>query len=155
MEWLCAGARLGHDAMTTKAGPGMTVTQLIYYSQPFGFDDAMLNGILLQARRCNARDGLTGALIVRRDLYLQMLEGPEAAVTATFARIKRDDRHLAVKPLACEAVAARLFPDWTMRDDPAQSWLWDEQAVGDGALDRAGVEALRGVFARVAASETV
>ena len=26
----------------------MTLTQLIYYSQPFGFDDAMLDGILLQ-----------------------------------------------------------------------------------------------------------
>jgi hypothetical protein len=133
----------------------MTVTQLIYYSQPFGFDDAMLNGILLQARRNNARDGLTGALVVRRDLYLQLLEGPDAAVTATFERIKRDNRHLAVKALSCEAVDVRLFPDWTMRDDPAQSWLWNEDAVGDGALDRAGVDALRGVFARVAASEVV
>jgi hypothetical protein len=133
----------------------MTITQLIYYSQPFGFDDSMLNGILLQARRNNARDGLTGALVVRRDLYLQLLEGPEAAVTATFERIKRDNRHLAVKRLACETVEARLFPDWTMRDDPAQSWLWSEDAVGNGALDSAGIEALRGVFARVAASEVV
>ena len=133
----------------------MTVTQLIYYSQPFGFDEAMLNGILLQARRNNARDGLTGALVVRRDLYLQLLEGPEKAVLATFERIKRDNRHLAVKILSCETANARLFPDWTMRDDPAQSWLWSEDAVGDGALDRAGIDALRGVFARVAASEVV
>ena len=133
----------------------MTITQLIYYSQPFGFDDSMLNGILLQARRNNARDGLTGALVVRRDLYLQLLEGPEAAVTATFERIKRDNRHLAVKVLSFEPVALRLFPDWTMRDDPAQSWLWSETEVGNGALENAGVEALRGVFARVAASEVV
>jgi hypothetical protein len=145
----------GMMARIMEAGPGMTVTQLIYYSQPFGFDEAMLNGILLQARRNNARDGLTGALIVRRDLYLQMLEGPEAAVVATFARIKRDDRHLAVNSLACETVGSRLFPDWTMRDDPAQSWLWNEQAVSEGALDRAGIAALRDVFARVAASEVV
>ena len=33
----------------------MAITQLIYCSQPFGFDDAMLGGILLQARRNNAR----------------------------------------------------------------------------------------------------
>lgn len=133
----------------------MTITQLIYYSQPFGFDDSMLNGILLQARRNNARDGLTGALVVRRDLYLQLLEGPEAAVQATFARIKRDNRHLAVKVLSCAPAELRLFPDWTMRDDPAQSWLWSEAEVGDGALDRADIAALRDVFARVATSEVI
>ncbi len=132
----------------------MAITQLIYYSQPFGFDDAMLNGILLQARRNNAHDGLTGALIVRRDLYLQLLEGPEQAIAATFAAIKRDNRHLAVKALVQDSVAARLFPDWSMRDDPAQSWLWTEPEVGDGALERAGAAALREVFARVAASPT-
>lgn len=129
----------------------MTVTQLIYYSQPFGFDDAMLDGILLQARRNNPKNDLTGALIVRGDLYLQLLEGPEAAVMATFARIARDDRHLAVRLLVHEPVAARLFPDWTMRDDPAQSWLWSATEVADGALDGASPAALRGVFARVAA----
>jgi hypothetical protein len=129
----------------------MTLTQLIYCSQPFGFDDAMLDGILLQARRNNRRDGLTGALIVRGDLYLQLLEGPEAAVAATFGRIARDDRHLAVKLLVREGVANRLFPDWTMRDDPARTWLWSAAEVADGALDRASVDDLRGVFARVAA----
>ncbi|KAB7646230.1 BLUF domain-containing protein [Polymorphobacter fuscus] len=132
----------------------MTLTQLIYYSQPFGFDDAMLNGILLQARRNNARDGLTGALIVRGDLYLQLLEGPEPALLATFARIRRDNRHLAVRQLSLAAVEARLFPEWTMHDDPAQSWLWDERAVGDGALDRASVAELGAVFARVKESAT-
>jgi hypothetical protein len=129
----------------------MAVTQLIYYSQPFGFDNAMLDGILLQARRNNPRDGLTGALIVRGDLYLQLLEGPEAAVMATYARIARDDRHLAVKLLVHETVAERLFPDWSMRDDPAQSWLWSADEVADGALDLASAEDLRSVFARVAA----
>jgi hypothetical protein len=129
----------------------MSVTQLIYYSQPFGFDDAMLDGILLQARRNNPKLDLTGALIVRGDLYLQLLEGPEAAVMATYARIARDNRHLAVKLLVQETVPARLFPDWTMRDDPARSWLWCAGEVADGALDSATPDDLRAVFARVAA----
>jgi hypothetical protein len=128
----------------------MAVTQLIYCSQPFGFDDAMLNGILLQARRNNPRNDLTGALIVRGDLYLQLLEGPQAAVDATFARIARDDRHLGVRLLVREIVAERLFPAWTMRDDPAQSWLWSAAEVADGALERASVAALRQVFERLA-----
>ena len=128
----------------------MTITQLVYYSQPFGFDDSMLNGILLQARRNNAPAGLTGALIVRADLYLQLLEGPDAAVTATFARIGRDNRHLAVRLVAQTTVAARLFPDWTMRDDPAQSWLWSAAEVGNGAIDRATPAEMHAVFERVA-----
>ena len=128
----------------------MSVTQLIYSSQPFGFDDAMLDGILLQARRNNARHGLTGALIVRGDLYLQLLEGPEAAVTATFAKIRQDNRHLAVKLLAHETVTARLFSDWTMRDDPAQSWLWNADEVDGGALQRATTTELQAVFQRIA-----
>lgn len=130
----------------------MMVTQLIYRSQPFGFDDAMLGGILLQARRNNARDGLTGALIVRGDLYLQLLEGPEAAVAATFGRIAADNRHLAVAHISQTRVSARLFPNWTMRDDPAQSWLWTAAEVAAGALDRAAPTTVRAVFERLAAN---
>ena len=128
------------------------MTQLIYRSQPFGFDDAMLGGILLQARRNNARDGLTGALIVRGDLYLQLLEGPDAAVATTYARIARDNRHLAVQRISAAPVTERLFPAWTMRDDPAQSWLWSPAEIDDGALDRAPPAAVLAVFERLAAT---
>ncbi len=129
----------------------MPLMQLIYHSQPFGFDDAMLDGILLQARRNNGRDGVTGALIVRADIYLQLLEGPETAVTGLFERIARDDRHLAVRQVSATTVAARLFPAWSMRDDPAQSWIWSAAEVADGALDRAGPEVVRGKFEQLAA----
>ena len=54
--------------------------QLIYSSQPFGFDEAMLAGILSGARYNNVRDGITGALICRQDIYLQLIEGPAAAI---------------------------------------------------------------------------
>ena len=133
----------------------MTFTQLIYASEPFGFDDAMLDGILLQARRNNERNGLTGALIVRADLYLQLIEGPDAAIAATFANINRDNRHLGVTLLVRETVTTRLFPDWTMRDDPAQSWLWDADAIHAGALARATPDVLRSVFVRAAADQRV
>lgn len=128
----------------------MTTTQLIYTSQPFGFDDAMLNGILVQARRNNRRCDITGCLICRHDMYLQLLEGPGDAIDALFAKIKADDRHLAVMQLSREIVPARMFPDWAMRDDPAQSWLWPPEAVASGALFQASPDALRAVFARVA-----
>ena len=132
-------------------GNAMMMTQLIYWSQPFGFDDAMLGGILIQARRNNVRDGLTGALIVRHDLYLQLLEGPAAAVDRTFGRIRDDNRHLAVTLLCRAEVPARMFPEWSMRDDPAQSWLWTAKEVEAGALERATPAEVVAVFGRLAA----
>lgn len=128
----------------------MTLHQLIYMSEPFGFDDGMLNGILSISRRNNVRDGLTGALICRRDIYLQLLEGPEAAVAATYARIKRDDRHLALVRLVSEPVETRLFPEWAMLDDPARTWLWTETEIAAGAIKAASPADVLGVFERVA-----
>jgi hypothetical protein len=128
----------------------LAITQLIYCSQPFGFDDAMLGGILLQARRNNARDGLTGALIARGDIYIQLLEGPAAAVTTTFARIVCDNRHLAVTRLCEIETDARMFPNWTMRDDVAPSWAWNAAEVEAGAPGNQSPEAVRAVFERLA-----
>ncbi len=124
--------------------------QLIYWSQPFGYDSAILGGILLGARRNNRRDGVSGALVCRHDIYLQLIEGPDAAIDALYARILRDDRHLDVRPLVSGTVAERMFPDWDMMDDPARSWMWSAAQVADGAVERASADEVRGVFARVA-----
>lgn len=124
------------------------VTQLIYRSQPFGFDDAMLSGILTVARRNNPRHAITGALICRGDLYLQLLEGDAAPIDALYQRIAQDDRHLDVTLLSRTEVADRMFPDWAMLHDPARSWLWSPAEIASGALDDAGPVALRAVFAR-------
>ena len=127
----------------------MRTTQLIYASTPFGFDYAMLNGILSVARRNNARDGITGALVCRADLYLQMLEGPRDAVAARFYKILGDDRHLDVKLIGCRDVETRLFPEWHMRDDPARSWMWTSEQVAGGALNAASEDDVRAIFARI------
>ncbi|MBB5049493.1 hypothetical protein HNR60_004271 [Rhodopseudomonas rhenobacensis] len=132
----------------------MSMIQLIYASRPFGFDEAMLNGILMDARRCNARDDITGALICRADLYLQLLEGPQAAVDATFARISDDHRHLDLRLLSRREVTKRLFPDWTMRDDPARSWMWSQQEVTAGAVERATAAEAVAIFERLAGEPT-
>ena len=97
----------------------MKLFQLIYGSRPFGFDSSILSGILLESRENNKRDGVTGALICRGDLYLQLLEGTEAAIKNTYERILKDDRHLEIKKLVWRRVPVRLFPEWAMRDDPA------------------------------------
>lgn len=127
------------------------VTQLIYMSEPFGYDDNILTSILATARRKNARDAITGALICRHDIYLQLIEGDAAAIDALFARISVDDRHLAVTLLNRVKVADRLFPKWAMLHDPARTWLWSADEVGRGAVRAATPETLQQVFARAGA----
>ena len=131
----------------------MTMHQLIYASRPFGFDEAALNGILVEARRFNAEHDITGALICRHDLYLQLLEGPQDIVETLYRRIAVDARHLEVELLVAQPVGKRLFPKWAMLDDPAQSWVWSMEAVARGATESesAGQEAL-GFFERLAAT---
>ena len=105
----------------------MSIFQLIYASTPFGFDEGTLAAILVVSRRNNARDDVTGALICRGDLYLQLLEGPQEMVERAFQQIEWDRRHVDVKLLSRRNVTERLFPGWAMRDDPARSWMWDSR----------------------------
>ncbi|MGZ2258937.1 BLUF domain-containing protein [Roseobacter sp. A03A-229] len=130
----------------------MSVWQLIYTSRPFGYDLTMLANILATSRSRNARNDITGALICRPDVFLQLLEGPEGKVQSTYARICEDDRHVEVTQLVSEAVPERLFPDWAMKHDPAVSWLWSPVEVHMGALHAASKVAIREVFVRSAAS---
>ena len=127
----------------------MSLMHLYYASTPFGFSESDLNKILSVARRNNARDGITGALICRSDLFLQMLEGPRTAVTAAFHRILGDDRHLDVVLIGSGDITARQFAKWHMRDDPARSWMWTQAQVAQGAVDATSAEDVRGEFARL------
>ncbi len=108
-----------------------------------------------KARSRNAREDITGALICRRDLYLQLLEGPEEAVEAAYSRIEEDDRHVEVTRLLSRPAAERLFPAWAMRDDPARSWMWTPEQVEGGAAVAASEADLIGVFGRLAREEPI
>ena len=98
---------------------------------------AILNGILLDARRNNTRDGITGALVCRHDIYLQLLEGPETPVQTAFERICRDDRHMGLRKVVSRHVTERIFGDWAMLHDPEISLIWTQAEVSEGALERA------------------
>lgn len=124
----------------------MRLCQLIYTSRPFGFNASMLDDILTAARSLNAKNSITGALICRADTFMQMLEGPREAVTEAFGRILADDRHVNVTLLHVGDTSERLFPDWTMRDDPPQSWMWNHAEVREGAMQEASASAAFSVF---------
>jgi Sensors of blue-light using FAD len=127
----------------------MSVFRAIYTSRPFGFDASILHGILSEARRANLRDGITGALICRGDIYLQWLEGPEDKVRNTLERIKRDDRHVEVCLHVAEPVAERVFAEWAMLHDPAATWIWSQQEVAADAVERATPEEVTAFFMRL------
>lgn len=128
----------------------MPMLQLIYASRPFGYDAAMLMNILSASRLRNERDDITGALICRSDLFLQLLEGPTAKVEATFQRISQDDRHIEINVLVRSDISDRLFDGWAMKHDPAPSWLWSRDEVHAGVHLTASERDVRAVFLRSA-----
>jgi len=101
----------------------MSMIELVHASKPLGFDAPTLNGILSNARRLNPPNDITGALICRADLYLQLLEGPKEAVETTYQHITQDDRHVEPHRLLTKPITQRLSANWAMRDDPARSWM--------------------------------
>ena len=131
----------------------MTLKRLIYASHPFGFDDLVLANILKTAQTFNARHDVTGTLICREDLYLQLLEGDRADVDSIFEKITRDDRHTDVEILVQENTAQRLFPAWAMRHDPAKSWMWTREQVSGGAVESASRDEVLAIFVRLVAEE--
>jgi len=73
-----------------------------------------LADILRVARTNNAALHVTGALVLYDDWFAQVLEGPEAAVRALFAKIKADARHDRIELDQSQPVPARLFAHWAM-----------------------------------------
>ncbi len=127
----------------------MSLYRIIYSSRPFGYDSSMLNGILMQARRANERDDITGALICREDIFLQLLEGPEDKVKDAVARIKRDDRHIEVRMHVEKHVSDRMFGQWAMLHDPVATWIWTQAEIDDDVIERATEEEVESFFQRL------
>ena len=74
--------------------------------------------LLVQARRNNQRDALTGALIFNGHNFMQLLEGPAGKVDACLAVIRNDPRHSGMVEIRRREIAERAFAEWTMLYDP-------------------------------------
>jgi|GEM_PF-1350717 len=102
------------DSLPRKAGE-LHMIQLAYVSKATGpMGDDELLALLTKARKNNFRRGVGGILLFRDGVFLQVLEGKEADVDATFAKVEKDPRHYGVKVLSREPAAARQFKDWRM-----------------------------------------
>lgn len=101
--------------MLGRSRPG-DLERLVYCSRAC-VDTASLQSIseiLGVSQRNNVRDGLTGALAVNDGWFLQVIEGPSAALDALLRRLADDPRHTDVDVLSRRSVSGRLFPDWSM-----------------------------------------
>lgn len=85
------------------------------------FDDAELAALLSQSRTANERNDVTGMLLFRNGYFLQVLEGPDAAVRSKMATIKTDPRHTKVTMLLEDIIEERQFPAWTMAFAPTSA----------------------------------
>ena len=74
----------------------------------------LLDDILAVSRRNNARCGVTGLLVAGGKRVLQVLERPDQAVLATYARIQNDPRHIAFVLIGSKAIAEPSFGTWSM-----------------------------------------
>jgi len=78
--------------------------------------EAALASILSVARKNNATQGITGALVLYeyKNRFAQVLEGPETAINSLFKKIQVDPRHNNIKVVESKMVAARVFTHWAM-----------------------------------------
>jgi hypothetical protein len=100
---------------TAKPPRRIPMRQILYISSStLPGDAADLAGILCQSRHNNAIDGVTGLLWSDGARFVQVFEGPEDSVAATWARIRADPRHAEIRVLQDRVIPAREFGDWTM-----------------------------------------
>lgn len=99
--------------------------QLFYTSRSATGVD--VDRILQQSRHNNAVDGITGLLWHDGTHFLQVIEGPESSVAATYARIAGDPRHSDLSILSDRTIATREFGYWSM--ERATGTLADGEAV--------------------------
>lgn len=88
---------------------------LVYLSTAtHDFNETQLVDLLAKSRANNERDEITGMLLYKDRRFMQVLEGAEKDVRATFARIERDPRHQEIVTLLEGDLPARDFPQWWM-----------------------------------------
>jgi Sensors of blue-light using FAD len=91
------------------------VLSLLYLSSAsVSLSEMDLVDILRVSRSNNARLDVTGLLLYQGRSFIQVLEGPDDAVTAVYTQIGRDPRHYAIQTVLRQSIQERDFPQWSM-----------------------------------------
>lgn len=101
----------------TTAGDSGPVFRLIYRSRSRIGDAERkreLGEIFSVARSSNKKLGVTGALLITDDEFVQTLEGPEPVVRELYTKIYKDKRHERLEVLESGDASGRVFGRWAM-----------------------------------------
>jgi hypothetical protein len=91
------------------------IHQCIYTSYPSeSLTPDALADLMARAREHNVRHGITGILLHTDDQFMQVVEGPQAAVERLMLRIHKDTRHEDVRIIMTHTVLRRDFGEWEM-----------------------------------------
>ena len=91
------------------------IFQTFYVSRACSeFDTPMVQSILHESRRNNARLDVTGCLLFSGRCFAQVLEGEHAVVAKLVARIAADPRHDGIRFLHEARRSEREYADWSM-----------------------------------------
>jgi hypothetical protein len=99
--------------------------RLLYVSKPVGPITTYVTSSILETSRVKNKDSeITGVLCQGSGIYMQVIEGQRAAVSALISRIMADKRHHTVELLSLEEIDQRRYGQWSMAlvqlslDDP-------------------------------------
>lgn len=94
----------------------MILCRLIYSSEAVsGLAYPELKDIMQKSEKNNTPVGISGMLCFGNEQFLQMLEGDRQAVSTTYERILKDERHYNSQIIEFVEIESRLFTNWSMK----------------------------------------
>ena len=104
------------------------IFNLVYKSNPVSRVTSQdVENIVNLAKKKNAALGITGILLFKDNLFLQVLEGPREKVIDLYQKIQSDSRHENVETIYEGFSSSRSFDTWSMAckhlDEIDQKWL--------------------------------
>jgi len=81
-------------------------------SEPMSSEQLL--ALLLQCRKNNAANAVTGMLLYKDRTFLQVIEGEDEIIDHLVELILDDPRHAQVQILSRKAISSRQYADWSM-----------------------------------------
>lgn len=93
----------------------MDLRQILYFSnEAFAMNDGDLHGLRGESLTNNSLFGVTGLLLYVDRIFVQVIEGPDAAIGQLYTNIRQDERNKEVVEMFDRGIDARAFPAWSM-----------------------------------------
>ncbi|WP_296236266.1 BLUF domain-containing protein [Psychrobacter sp. UBA5136] len=71
--------------------------------------------ILEQSRRNNEHNGITGALVMNENYFLQVIEGSRPIINTLLQKLLKDERHFSLRIVECHEIEQRRWSQWSMQ----------------------------------------